>query len=198
MAWGRQGLGPGRGLYPALQASVSHLRLPSLLKVAVSGCSSLSLPVCLSFISEMKLEGKCNLRRPTKVGKIEPDRLPARPRNILLSPSAWPLLPAPPVSQPWARSRGSFARHRGPRGLGGPQGGPEGGREEREGSRLDFSGAPAPRPALPSSSARQSLFLIRVSGAVPARLPSVCKRLTRGPSLNPLGAGLERHRAARP
>lgn len=37
--------------------------------IAVSGCSSLSHPICLSFISEMKLEGKCNLRRPTQGGK---------------------------------------------------------------------------------------------------------------------------------
>lgn len=33
VAWGQLGLGPGRGRYPALLASVSHLPLPSRLEV---------------------------------------------------------------------------------------------------------------------------------------------------------------------
>lgn len=72
---------------------------------------------------------------------------------------------------------------------GGPQDGLEGG---LRGGRGAVSAAKELGPArqAPLPSAPQSLFLIRVMGAVPARLPSVCKRLTRGPALNPLGAGL--------
>jgi hypothetical protein len=120
---------------------------------------------------------------------IKPGCLPLG-LGTFLSPCrpAGPLLPAPPASRPWARGRGSSARQWGPRGLG--EGGPLGGPEGREGSRLCRGGAAARRASLPLPPAPQSLFLIRVTGAVPARLPSVCKRLTRGPSLNPSGAGL--------
>lgn len=104
-------------------------------------------------------------------------------------PPAKPLLSAPPASRPWACSRGSAARHWGPRGLGGgPQdrleGGLRGGRGAASAAKELGPAKPAPLPSAP-----RSLFLIRVMGAVPARLPSVCKRLTRGPALNPLGAG---------
>ena len=79
-----------------------------------------------------------------------------------------------------------------PRGWGVPRAGRrEGGRGG--GRAVAFAAAefgPA-GPALPCALAPPSLFLIRVAGAVPARLPSVCKRLSLGPSLNPFGAGPE-------
>lgn len=73
---------------------------------------------------------------------------------------------------------------------GGPQDGLEGGLRGGRGAASAATELEPARPA-PLPSVPQSLFLIRVMGAVPARLPSVCKRLTRGPGLNPFGAGLE-------
>lgn len=106
----------------------------------------------------MKLEGKCNLRRPTKGGggerKIKPSRLPALPRNILLSPPAGLL--SPPLQRRGPGLGAGAAPHVTgvPGGWGGPQGGPAGGREDgREGRGAASAAAelwPA-EPALPSS-----------------------------------------------
>lgn len=135
---------------------------------------------------------ECNLRR-TEGERGEGNQ--TRPSPGLASehsslPTAKPLLPAPPAPRPWACSRSCAARHWGPRGLeGGPrdelEGGLRGGRGAASAAKELGPARPAPLPSAP-----QSLFLIRVMGAVPAWLPSVCKRLTRGPALNPLGAGL--------
>lgn len=84
--WGARGLlvgeqrpGPGGGLFP--YPSCLFFPSPSAAQSKVEAGGRLRVfpalpPLCLSllcvspsFISEMKLEGKCNLRRPTKGGK---------------------------------------------------------------------------------------------------------------------------------
>lgn len=146
----------------------------------------------------MKLEGKCNLRRQTKAGKKRKGK--KKKSNQATSPLGLGTFFSPRrpgfFSPPLRRrgpglSAGAAPHVTGvPRGWGVPRAGQrEGG---RGGGRAVASAAaelgPA-GPALPCAPAPPSLFLIRVAGAVPARLPSVCKRLSGGPSLNPFGAG---------
>lgn len=153
-----------------------------------------------SFISEMKLEGKCNLRRPTKGGRGESNQATS-PLGLgtFFSPRP-PGLFSPPLQRCSPGLGAGAAPHVTgvPGGWGVPRAGQrEDGREGR-GSASATAELQPPGPALPSFPARLSLFLIRVTGAVPARLLSVCKRLTRGPSLNPLGAGLGARRGRGP
>lgn len=123
-------------------------------------------------------------------GGIKPGPLPARPRNILLSrPPSLSSLPLPPRGPGLAAGAAPHVIGV-PGGWGGPQDGLEGGLRGGRGAASAAKELEPARPA-PLPSVPQSLFLIRVMGAVPARLPSVCKRLTRGPGLNPFGAGLE-------
>lgn len=95
MAWRRAaGAGSGLGSSPC----PSRLRFPppspvSLRWSLLAGPRVLlSLPP--SFISELKLEGKCNPRTPTKGGKIKPGRLPtpsaSEHSSLLASPASSP------------------------------------------------------------------------------------------------------------
>lgn len=166
---GRRG-GPGSGVHPAPLASAPTSPGPSSplggrTLVAGLGCSSLSLLVCLSFISELELEGKCNLRRPTEGGKSNPAASRSASEHSSL-PAGRPLLPAPPASWPGLGAGAAPHVIGVPGGWGVPRAGRrEDGRGGRGGGgREGSSGRPASPPLFP---APQRLFLIRVAGAVP-------------------------------
>lgn len=148
------GLGPGR-----CAPRPSRLRSPLLAPllslgwtpVAGLGCSPLSLLVCLSFISESELEGKCNLRRPTEGGESNPAASRSAAEHSSL-PAGRPLLPAPPASWPGLGAGAAPHVIGVPGGWGVPRAGQRedgrGGGEGAEGWDLGPPGLPAPLPRL--------------------------------------------------
>lgn len=157
---GRRAGAPGRVSGSPAPGRRRRATLPRGLEVCLAP-SSPGVPP--SFISEMKLEGKCNQRRPTKevgrgVGlKKEKKKKKSKPGRLSGSPSEHSPLPAAglascpahPASRSWARSRGSSARHRGPRGL---EGSPERarGRTQGRGQKTAASAAAQLGPAGPA------------------------------------------------
>lgn len=107
----------------------------------------------LQFGGEARRE--CNLRRTQgerggRGGGNQTRPSPGSASEHSSLPPAKLLLPAPPASRPWACSRGSAARHWGPRGLGGSPGLARGRTEGREGRRLRRQGAEARQASPPS------------------------------------------------